>query len=35
MVGGPPEIMFRMTQVKRLLVWKARLEVNSDEETPF
>lgn len=35
MVGGPPEIVFRMTRVKRLLVRKVRLEVNGDEETPF
>lgn len=33
-VGGPPDIVFRMTQVKKLFLRKERPEVNSDEKTP-
>ncbi len=33
-VSGPPDIVFRMTRVKRLFLRKERPEVNSDEKTP-
>lgn len=33
-VGGPPDIVFRMTEVNGLFVRKETLEVNRDEKTP-
>ncbi len=33
-VSRPPDIVFRMTRVKRLFLRKERPEVNSDEKTP-